>query len=187
MAIERITVNLPKGFDPSKHGAALVAKVNESRDGGGFELDNVDLESMTATLSRQAAITEVKARQSRSGKTSFEVKLPRGTKPADGPKMAARLEDQYDGYRMTRFEPFLGIAELSKLDPDTVRCRGAAALALGVKEWEVQVSPRRDGGFDLVLPKTYVPSRHDAKLRSPRSPRPSSARSAGTGRRTRRS
>lgn len=163
MAIERITVNLPKGFDPSKHGPSLVAKVNEAHEGGGFELDNVDTDAMTATLSRQAAITEVKQRTSK-GKTSFEVKLPRGTKPADGPKMAAKLEDQYDGYRMTRFEPFLGIAELSKLDPDTVRCRGAAALALGCKEWEVQVTPRLDGGFDLVLPKTYVPSRHEGKM-----------------------
>lgn len=165
VAIERIRVTLPQGFDPTKHGAALVAKVNGDNDGGGFDLDNIDMDSMVATLSRQASITEVKTGGGRS-RDSFELKLPRGTKPADGPKFAARYEDQYGdkGYYLTRFEPFLGIAEMSKLSVDTVRCRAAAALALGAKEWEVQVTPRQDGGFDIELPKTYTPSKHDGKM-----------------------
>ncbi|GAA4054291.1 hypothetical protein GCM10023063_48600 [Arthrobacter methylotrophus] len=79
--------------------------------------------------------------------------------------MAVKLADQHgDGWEMTKFEPFLGKAVLTQLSPETARCRGAAALALGVKPWEVQVKPRRDGGFDLELPRTYMPSKHDSKL-----------------------
>jgi hypothetical protein len=64
--------------------------------------------------------------------------------------MAIKPADQHrDGWEMTRFEPYLGKAVLTKLTPETSPCRGAAALALGVKPWEVQVTPRRDGGFEV--------------------------------------
>ena len=53
---------------------------------------------------------------------------------------------------------------LSTLTHAEARCRGAVAVAVGVKPWDVQVRARRGGGFDLELPKTYVPSKHDSKL-----------------------
>jgi hypothetical protein len=50
------------------------------------------------------------------------------------------------------------------MDEDTVRCRSAVAGVIGVKDWEVYCAPRPGGGFALVLPARYMPSRHDAKL-----------------------
>ncbi|WP_169312496.1 FtsK/SpoIIIE domain-containing protein [Nakamurella multipartita] len=78
--------------------------------------------------------------------------------------MAAKLEDQYPGHVMSRFDVHLGLATLTRMDAPTIRCRGAVAQALGVKPWEVRCRPRADGGFDLGLPNRYMPSRHDGKL-----------------------
>jgi len=53
---------------------------------------------------------------------------------------------------------------LEKLPEDAIRCRGAVAVVLAVKPWQVQVARRKGGGFVLDLPTSYVPSRHDGKL-----------------------
>lgn len=45
-------------------------------------------------------------------KDSVEVRLARGTKPADGDKVAAKLKDQKPDCYLTRFEPFLDKAHL---------------------------------------------------------------------------
>lgn len=169
MATERVTITLPAGFDVNRHTQALVKLVAE-KHGDGFEIDHIDPVGMTATASRQATITEVTARPKTIGGSkseradSFEVRLPKGTKPSDGDRISAKMADQYEGFYVTTFEPFLGKAVLTRLDDSTARCRGAVSVALGVKPWDVQVSPRRGGGFDLVLPRTYVPSKHDDKL-----------------------
>ena len=52
----------------------------------------------------------------------------------------------------------------ARLDEATSRCRSAVAVALGVKPWAVRARPRTGGGFDLELPESYSPSRHDKKL-----------------------
>lgn len=158
---ERVKITLPAGFDPGRHVKALVKKIAD-RYGDGFEIDSIDPAQGVAYASRQAAVTEVTA--TALTPDSFEVRLVRGTKPSDGDRVATKMADQYPGLVMTRFEPFLGKAVLSKLDPATTRCRGAVATALGVKPWDVQALPRIDGGFDLELPSSYVSSKHDAKL-----------------------
>lgn len=159
-SIERITIKLPAGFDPAKHEKALAALIAKSY-GSGFEIDSIDPAAQTASASRQVAITEVR----QDTKTdSFEVRLARGTKPADGDRVATKLADQYAGHEMTRFEPFLGKATLTRLTDAEARCRGAVSVALGVKPWEVQVKASPDGGFDLELPRTYVGSKHESKL-----------------------
>jgi hypothetical protein len=166
MPVERITITLPSGFDPARHGKAL-DKLISDKHGDGWEVDHIDPAKLTATASRQAAITEVTARAAEAGAPepeSFDVRLAKGAKPADGEKISTKLEDQYPGFYVTSFEPFLGKATLTELDDATARCRGAVSIALGVKPWEVQVRPRKDGGFDLDLPKSYVPSKHDDKL-----------------------
>lgn len=166
MAIERMTADLPGGFDPSKHAQALVAMV-VAKHGEGWELESIDPADSTATLTRQVALTEVTAAQPTSRKKSApmkQVNLPRGTKPSDGDKISARFEDQHPGFYLTSFEPFLGRAELTKLSDEVARCRGALALALSVKPWEVQVGERPDGGFHVALPRTYVPSKHNDKM-----------------------
>ncbi|MBG0738851.1 cell division protein FtsK [Paeniglutamicibacter antarcticus] len=156
---ERIRVRLPEKFDPARHMVPLMKKITDTH-GEGFEVDSI--EDGMAVATRQVAVTEVS--HNIKSKTK-EVRLPRSVKPTDGEKMSVKLADQHgDGWEMTKFEPYLGKAVLTQLSPETARCRGAAALALGVKPWEVQVTPRRDGGFDLELPRTYMPSKHDAKL-----------------------
>lgn len=160
MSVERITLRLPPGFSPEIHEAALV-KLIADQYGTGFVIDSIDLQSGTAKASRQAAITEVTENRATS---SFDVRLARGTKPSDGDGAAAKLEDQYPGHYMTRFEPFLGRATLTRLSDDEARCRGAVSTALGVKPWDIEVKRRRDGGYDLMLPRSYQPSRHLTKL-----------------------
>ena len=160
MAIERISITLPPGFDPARHRASLERLIAE-KHGAGFEIDSIDPQRLTATATRQAAITEVTESDSRE---SFEVRLARGTKPSDGDRLATRLADQHEGYVMTSFEPFLGKATLSRMSERAIRCRGALALALGVKPWEVGVGEVDGGGFSVSLPPSYMPSKHDDKL-----------------------
>jgi hypothetical protein len=162
-SIERIQIKLPGGFDPAKHQAALMKKITEAH-GPGFDLDSIDPVNRVAHASRQVAITEVTNNVDVTD--HFDVRLARGTKEADGARICAKLEDQYadqatkkGGFYVTRFEPFLGKATLTRLTDDEARCRGAIAVALGSKPWDVQVKSRRDGGFDLELPRNYQPAK----------------------------
>lgn len=159
-SIERITFPFPKGFDPSRHEKALPGLIAKQH-GPGFEVDSIDPEARTITASRQVAITEVTSGEHAD---SFEVRLARGSKPADGDRTEAKLMDQYLGFYMTRFEPFLGKATLSRLSDVEARCRGAVAVAVGVKPWEVKVAQTPDGGYEIELPRTYVGSKHDDRL-----------------------
>lgn len=159
-SIERLTIDLPQGFDPGKHLSALLAKVGEAY-GAGFDVDAIDPVARTATVSRQVAITEV---QERRVDDSFDLHLPPSVKAGDGDRIAARFADAHEGYTMTAFEPFLGRCTMSRLSDDELRCRGALAVALGVKPWEVGVRSAPDGGFDLTLPRSYVGSKHDDKM-----------------------
>jgi len=169
MATERITIHLPDGFDPARHLRALEAKIAE-KHGDGFLVDSIDPEAGLAYASRQVEVTEVTEAQSGGKSTASgpsrmkEVRLPRGTKPSDGDKVAAKLADQHPGFAMINFEPFLGRAVLARMDEKTQRARDAVAVALGAKPWDVGITPRPDGGFDLVLPSRYVPSKHDERL-----------------------
>lgn len=156
---EQVDIKLPAAFDPAKHQNMLL-KLIADRHGPGWEIDHIDPDAGTASASRQAVIAEI----TESKNDSKNIKLPKGTKPGDGEKTAAKLEDQYEGFYLTAFEPYLGWATLTKLSDDTARARGACAVALGVKPWDVQIRERPDGGFDLTLPKTFVPSKHTDKL-----------------------
>jgi hypothetical protein len=171
MPTERITVKLPAGFDPSRHLKAL-SKLVSDKYGDGFELDSIDPDAGIAYATRQASITEVATSTATGAKSpssapephTREVRLAKGTKPADGEKVAAKLADQYPGWAMVKFEPFLGRAMLSTMDDSTQRARDAVAVAVGVKPWDIGIVGRADGGFDVSLPRQYVPSKHDGKL-----------------------
>jgi len=159
MTTERVSIKLPEGFDPNRHLDALRRKISDSYEG--FELTHVDPKAGVAYATRETMVTEVAEGIETE---TFEVRLVKGTKPGDGDKTATRLEDQYPGYYLVKFEPFLGKATLAALSDDAARCRMAVSVALGVKPWDVQITERRHGGFDLDLPKGYVPSKHDDKL-----------------------
>lgn len=159
--IERIT-RVVKGFSPdnAKHVASIEDQVSQ-KVGPGFRIVNFDPETSQITLERGRSMTQV---TDEVGVPRKKVSLRAGMKPSDGDREAARLEDQYPGFFMTRFEPYLQSAILEKLTDDMLRARGAVSTAMGVKPWDVQVSPRRGGGVILGLPKVYVPSKHDEKL-----------------------
>ncbi len=159
MPTERLTVTLPQGFDPQRHLPALSQKIAEVH-GEGWEVESIDAERSVAYATRSVSVIEV----DQTTTETIELKLPRGTKPADGDRVASRLEDQHPGWRMTAFEPFLGKAVLTRMDDDTARCRGAVSSGLGVKPWEISVVKTPEGGYSVTLPPKYVPSRHDAKL-----------------------
>lgn len=158
--IERISVKLPSGFDASKHQGALEKKIAEIH-GSGWEVTGINTAENTATAERHVQISEV---QESEQTETIDVRLPKTVKPSDGEKMAAKLEDQYEGYTLTAFEPYLSYATLTKLSPNAVRARGAIANALGVKPWEIQIQEEPDGGYSHSLHRGFTPSKHDAKL-----------------------
>lgn len=157
--IEHLSVKLPGGFDPLKHAEKL-QKLIADKNGPGWEIDYIDPTSNTASVSRQAAIAEVTDTKD----DVKNIRLARTTKPTDGEKVASKLEAQYEGFYLTVFEPYLGWATLQKLNDDTVRARGAIAVAIGVKPWEIQIKQSVSGGYQFSLPKSYVPSKHETKL-----------------------
>ena len=164
---EKLTIALPPGFNTSKHLLKLNSMIVE-KYGDGFEITHIDPTPSEghpngiAYATRTVALTEVV--DGTDDPNVKRVELMKGTKPADGEKLAVRLADQYPGFEMVKFAPHLHWAEMRKLDQATSRCRVAVANALSVKPWLVQVTPRPDGGFDLELPNAYVPSKHDDKL-----------------------
>lgn len=161
MPTERVIVHLPDGFDPTRHMAALERKIAEAH-GEGWEVDSIDPAQRIAYATRRSATIEVSAPEDAADR--IEVKLPRGTKPSDGDRVAARLEDQHPGFCLTVFDPYLGKAVLSRLSEQEQRCRGAVAVALSAKPWDVGVTSSKDGGFEITLPATYTPSKHDKGL-----------------------
>ena len=155
--MEKISVPIPaqvKDFSIARHGDA-VCKAVAAKRGSGWQIASVDKAARMIHLTRGRDVIEV------SGRT---VSVPAGTKPTDGDKIAQQLADQYPGYYMTSFEPYLGRAEICQLSDDVARARGAVATALGVKPWEVSVAERPKGGYLIKLPRIYMPSKHDEKL-----------------------
>lgn len=163
---QRTTIKVNAGFDPKNphHVEAVMTKFHQSGDhGDGWKLQSYDEDNQTLTLIRQSAVTNV-ARE--RGGRSYKVALDSSIKPSDGELVAKRLESDpaHAGFYLTHFEPHLGKATLSKMTLHEVRVRGAVATALSVKPWDVRVRPRSGGGFDLELPESYVPSKHNDKL-----------------------
>lgn len=157
--IERIRVNVGNSFDPRRHTQKLMEKIEENGQGVDWELESVT--NGQAVLTREGAVTQI----AEAIQNQQKVSLPKGTKPSDGERMSVRLADGAGpGWEMTQFEPYLGVATLTKLSKAEALCRKASATALGSKPWEVQVKSLRGGGFLLELPDTYVSSKHDAKL-----------------------
>lgn len=157
--IERITVNLPANFDARRHTQAVLAKIAD-KHGEGWEVESIDSANNRLTATRYAQVTET----STVADDTLVLGLARGTKPSDGEKIAAKFEDAHPGFRLTKFDPYLGQATMTRLPAKVVRAREAVRVALGVKPWDVQVRATRDGGFEVELPKSYSPSKHYAKL-----------------------
>ncbi|MGO1851909.1 MAG: FtsK/SpoIIIE domain-containing protein [Microbacteriaceae bacterium] len=160
-----VKVRVPDKFDPTrqKHVEAVIAAVVKEHGPGNWRFMMHDPGTSTAHVERRGVVSSARAAR----KDGAEVlSLGEGYGPADGEKAAAAFErlPDYAGYSMTEYDPYGGTATLMKLSADEKRCRSACANALGVKPWEVQVRGMRGGGFDVELPASYSPAKHDKKL-----------------------
>ena len=159
-----LPVVLPDGFDPTRDRAKLEAKVRRVK-GGNWTLTSIDPQAGRAYFADAASVTTIIDNDGCKG-----ARLPADVKPSDGAKQAALLAEAFDtrypgqGWTMTVFDPYRRRAVMERLDPDELRAREALAAALGVRPWEVRVRGADGGGFDVDLPPSYVPSRHDARL-----------------------
>lgn len=160
-APERFPIKLPAGFDPTRHLDGLKQQINKMYPNAAYAVHNIDTDSLTAMAIRERNVSEV---HKDTKADAVVVNLVKGTKTADGPAIAAKYEAQHPGYVLTDFEPFLLKARLTRLTDSEKHARDALSIALMVKPWDVKIRTSRDGGFDVVLPKTYVPSKHDQKL-----------------------
>ena len=156
---EEVRIPLPDGFDPAKHQTWLLQKLAERR-GSGWKIDLVDMKQQVALASRTLTLTQV----SDLTKSTKIVTLQTDVKPSDGDRLTAQFAEQFPGFHMTSFEPHLGRARLSEMSPAEVHARGALAVAMRVKPWQIQVTARVGGGFDIELPPSYLPSKHDGLM-----------------------
>ena len=151
-------VTLPASFtDPNKQSAALEKAVRE-RIGAQWSLASIDMEARTAYFAKASAVATV----SGDGESKL-ITLPADVRPTDGERQATIVAEMYPGFTMVEFDPYLHRARLARLSEDELRARQALAYALGVKPWDVQVATVKDG-FDVHLPASYTPSKHDKRL-----------------------
>lgn len=157
--VERISVPLPPEFVLGKHRRSMEETVARER-GDGWRMVGISSDGARAMFERDALVTQVSETED---KVVFNL-APADSKTTSGDALAARNEDQYEGLYLTKFEPHLRRAEMTRLTAGAVRTRQALKMALGCKPWDIQIATQPDGGYKLVLPHTYVPSRHDDKL-----------------------
>lgn len=125
------------------------------------ELDYIDMEHHVAKLvDRTVTTVDMEA-----GRQIVSL-APADQKPTAGDRIA-RVWEQRLGLNMTRFEPYEGRAVFERLTADQARARLMLADAWGIKPWDVQVSPRADGGWHCRLAPSIVfkPSKMDAATR----------------------
>ena len=163
--IERKTVIIKTpGLDPDNDEHVTVIKGQAEKAHEGFMMKfigrNVDghIEVVLERISKITRVTSV-------SKNKKRMNLPDGMKPSQGEEMLQRYQDQHgkDWY-MTSYEPAINKAELTKLTQAEIVALESTAVALGVKPWQIDMTTRRDGGYDFTLPSTFIPSKHTEKL-----------------------
>lgn len=163
---QRIIQNLPKTFDPDRHQSRLLNIITD-KFGAGFEIDSIEPSTKDGepcwkvTATRYNSVAKV---QGNEQGTTREVGLPAKARASDGEKFAERFAVQYPGYSMVEFNAHLKTAVLDQLSNTESQCRRAVSAILGVKPWEIKVKDAAHGGFKIILPNNYVPSKHYAKL-----------------------
>ncbi|MBW3068577.1 hypothetical protein GZ998_03490 [Actinomyces sp. 594] len=161
-------IALPEGFDPDIHTQAFERAVSarlSERMGGTWRLTGIDVEAARAYFAPAVQVAMVS--------DSRVVVLPDTVKPSDGAAQASLLERMYEsrypgeGWTMIDFDPYGHRATMGRLDAEELRARDALASALSVslRPWKVKVTRVDGGGFDVELPTTYVPSKHDRRLK----------------------
>lgn len=158
----RVTVRVPKGFDPDKHSELMLSKIIE-KHGEGFTIQGFDPGTGTLTAVRESTI----ATFVEDGDV-IRVELPSGTTEAHGPGIAKEYENLKEGWRIIDFRPYAkpGYAVMRRMSTEEARVRDAIAQVLRVARtpWLVQVKERSGGGYDIHLPGSYSSTAHDEKL-----------------------
>lgn len=151
---ERAHISLPTWFDETKtaHTTRLLSLL-EQQEGSGWEIDEID------TTARQAHVS-----RSVQGADIIEVALASDVSQADGDRVSVRMSELHPGYAMTSFRPKDARATLARMSPELVRAREAVAVAMSVKPWDIVISGDNTHGYDVRLPSSYTPSRHDKRL-----------------------
>lgn len=158
----RVSIRVPASFDPDKHVSKVLARI-ERDHGPGFRIDSFNKAALEVVAVREGTLAQFSELNG-----TVRVLLPKGVAKGEGPKLAEEYENLKKGWKVTRFEPYAkpGYAVMAQLTDAEVRVRDAVAAAVGSQRtpWDVQIASRDDGGFDLALPSSYTPTRHDAKL-----------------------
>jgi hypothetical protein len=177
MSIQTLELQPPAGFDPnnSQHVSRIFEKVVEAErkksgasdvvEGMGenrtdWKVLSYDAKTNKLTIYRQSAVTQID--EDRRGLRT--VSIPAGTKATEAEGIAARLQEMHPGYYLSEFNPHLGKAQLAKMTLDEVRVREAIATAIGVKPWDLKVKGSSTAGYQVKLPTSFVPSKHDDKV-----------------------
>lgn len=154
-------------FDPDKHQNQLMAIITKEF-GAGFEIDSIEpsqtpdgKDCWKVTATRYNTFSKV---DSESAVGEKEIGLPTKARASDGEMYSERFAKQYPGYVMVEYNPHLKTAVLGQLSESEIQCRRAVSTILGVKPWDMKVKDASDGGYEIVLPKNYVPSKHYSKL-----------------------
>lgn len=154
----------PKGFDHTNrsHVARLVEIFEKKQGSTGWELLSFSEEDEYVVFVRGTSVMSTIAQSDGSELVS----LGSDFKPSDAGKRVAILESSpgNEGKYVVELDPHLKRARIAPLTESELRVREATATTLGVKLYEVQISTRPDGGYDLTLPSSYLASKHDGKL-----------------------
>lgn len=162
--IEYRKMPAPRGFDENNQGhvSQLVRMLADSGIGDGWEVVSFSREDNLVLFARHASIMSSTA--GKDGQVS--VSLGRMFKPSDADKSIAALEASPDhqGKFVVDLNPHLKRATLAPMTEDELNVRRSIATAMAKKPHEVRVGRRSGGGYDIVLPSSYLASKHDKKL-----------------------
>lgn len=148
------------GFVPALHAARLEDHVRRQKNDPAWHFHSYEPDTGRATMIHRPPVALVE----QAGPDRKLVQIDTATRPSQIPRKAASFQAMYPGYYLTGLDIDAGTATLTRLDQATVRARDALAVALAVDPWQVGIRPAGEGGFDITVPVTYVPSKHDGRL-----------------------
>ena len=135
----------------ASHRAVLERQIERWRHAepraAGAVIDHIDSSRRVAVL-----VDKTLADVRRMGDDALTVNLSdEQMRPSSAQKVRAFYEQQYPGFTMTAFRPYLGKAVFERMEPERVAARAQVAAELGVKEWMLRVDAMPDGGWRVSL------------------------------------
>jgi hypothetical protein len=111
-------------------------------------------------------VENIDAEEAKAKGRTYDLVAPHLKRPSAAEEVSKlpEIDIRFKDMKMVEFKPFEGIARFEIVPDDIERVRTALANALGVKLWDVFTKKRKRGGYNFLLPQSYVPSKHDEKL-----------------------